>query len=223
MHRIEIRKGFTLVELLVGLMVTSIILSAVATLAFALSSASRASNDVVYTQTQVRFVTLRIVDLIRHGRMVCAQFGDTLVIWKTDYNQNNRIDINEVVYLEFDAADETLRLYEFSVPGNPCVLAVLGLPSGTAVLAELAKPATKQALIEECQAAGQVRETTILNGCRDLSFWLHESPPRTRRVTISFLLAEGGDERQYEIDAAMRVSAQHLLRGNPPELMSDDD
>ncbi len=60
------QRGFTLVELLVALMVTSIIFGAVATLAYAVGTAHDASDDTSQKQTYVRFATLRISELIRH-------------------------------------------------------------------------------------------------------------------------------------------------------------
>ena len=47
-------KGFTLVELLVALMVTSIILAAVATLAFAMGSVKDSTDDTSSKQAQLR-------------------------------------------------------------------------------------------------------------------------------------------------------------------------
>jgi len=227
MQRTRHTRAFTLAELMVGLMVTSIILSAVATLAFALSSATRASDDVIYTQTQVRAITPRILDLVRYSRMICAHFDNTLVIWRADGNSNDRIDVNEVVYLEYNGLEQTLKLWEFVLDSddNTDVLAALGLPAEPGVLAELAMAQTKTALIEGYSAANPscVREIAILRECSGVSFVLAPDPPRTRRVTVSFTLDENGIERHYEIDVVKGTSADHLLRGDPPKLVSDDD
>lgn len=227
MQRTRHTRAFTLAELMVGLMVTSIILSAVATLAFALSSATRASDDVVYTQTQVRAITPRILDLVRYSRMICARFDNTLVIWRADGNGNDRIDVNEVVYLEYDGSERILKLWEFVLDSedNTDVLTALGFPAESGVLAELAKAQTKTTLIEGYSAANppRVREIAILRECSEVSFVLAPDPPRTRAVTVSFTLDENGIERYYEIDAMRRTSAEHLLRGDPPELVADDD
>jgi len=65
-------KGFTLVELLVALVVTSIILAAVATLAYALGTVNDSSNDTAVKQAQLRYATLRISDLIKYSKLVYA-------------------------------------------------------------------------------------------------------------------------------------------------------
>jgi len=69
-------KGFTLVELMVvTLIVTGIIMSAIATLAFAFSSAYDATDDTDRKQAQVRYASLRISELIRHCKLICAVSG----------------------------------------------------------------------------------------------------------------------------------------------------
>ena len=223
MKMIRRRQAFTLVELMVGLMVTSIILSAVATLAFALSSASRASDDVTYAQTQLRSVTPRIHDLIRRSRMICAQFDDHLVIWRSYNNQDGQIHVNEIVYLEYDDPNDSLRLYEFTTSDNPTVLSALELPNGTPVLTELAKPQTKSTLIQKYLSAGSVRQGAILRNCRNVSFLVDQNPPRTKHLTVAFDLADNGGSHHYEIDATMRVSAAHLLSSDATNLVTDDD
>lgn len=215
--------AFTLVELLVGLIVTSIILSAVATLAFALSSATRASDNLIYTQTQLRSATPRILDTIRYSRMICAQFSGNLVFWRTDANQNDQIDVNELLYLEYDDPNDLLRLYEFDVQDDPSVLAALGLPLATPVVTELAKPATKTSLVNTFRGSGELRRGTILAGCQNVNFFLDQNPPRTRRLTISFDLVENDGTHRYELDAVMRVSAAHLLSADATGLVPDDD
>ena len=223
MTTIRYTRAFTLVELMVGLMVTSIILSAVATLAFALSSASRISEDVVYTQTRLRSVTPRILDLVRHSRMICAQFNGNLVFWRSGNNQDNQINVNEIVYLEYDSVGQSLTLSEFMSLDNPTVLDALELPSDTPVLAELARAQTKTTLIQKYLPAGRVRQGAILRECSNVSFLLDQSPPRTSHVTISFDLEEDGRDRHYEIDATMRVCAAHLLSSDGAGLIGDDD
>ena len=53
-----------------AMVITSIILGAVATLAYAMGVANDAGNDTTYKQAQVRYATLRISELIRNCRFV---------------------------------------------------------------------------------------------------------------------------------------------------------
>ena len=85
-------KGFTLVELLVALMVTSIVLTAVATLAYAVGRANDSSDDTAVKQAQLRYATLRISELIRHSKLVCTATANHIELWLADVNESAYID-----------------------------------------------------------------------------------------------------------------------------------
>ncbi|MCH7559430.1 MAG: prepilin-type N-terminal cleavage/methylation domain-containing protein, partial [Planctomycetes bacterium] len=80
------KKGFTLVELLVALVVTGIVLAAVATLAFAMGTANDVADDSSQKQAQVRYATLRISELIRHCKLICGTPGSDVAVWRADDN-----------------------------------------------------------------------------------------------------------------------------------------
>jgi len=216
-------KALTVIELLVGLLITSILLSAVATLAFAMSVGARDADDQIHTQAELRYTTLRISELIRTSRLLCAAPGKDLVLWAADDNHNNLIDVNEVVYLEYDDPNDSLSVREFTVANSPTVLAALGLPETAPVLTTLAQPQTKAALVHAYGPANQMRRITMLHGCRNAVFTADQNPPRTQRLMISFDVAENDSVHRYEIDAALRASAQHLLSSDGSALVSDDD
>lgn len=177
--------GFTLVELLVALMVVSIIFTAVATLAYALGAVNDATNDMAEKQAQVRFATLRISELIRHCKLICAAPGNDVVIWKADDDGDNEIDPNELVYVEAGENRDHIQLRGPNI--NPVVL----IPQCSNVQFRFDEPAL---------------------------------PPMKRKfVSISFDLVENGVARQYQISAALRGWAGHLLNEAGNTIVSDDD
>ncbi len=103
-------RGFTLVELLVALMVTSVILAAVASLAYAMGSASDITSDTAQKQAQVRYTTLRISELIRHCKLIYDIQGNDIVIWKSDDNADGNVDASELVYIETGVGGDYIRL-----------------------------------------------------------------------------------------------------------------
>ena len=113
-------KGFTLVELLVALMVTSIIFTAVATLAYALSSANDATDDTSLKQAQLRYATLRLSELIRHCKLIYDTPDNDIVVWKADKNVDDIVDSNELVYIETGQGRDYIQLREEDK--NPVVL-----------------------------------------------------------------------------------------------------
>ncbi len=202
------KKAFTLVELLITMVVTGILLSAVATLAFAMSSASRSSDDTILNEALLRQTRLRIGELIRTCKLICAAPGNDLAIWQADTNDDGQINVSELVYIERGAGLNTLQLCQFSIGQNDPV-----------ELSALASAATKADLVST-YAETHVR---LIPTCQNVQFGLDTAPPRTRRVTVSFDLGEEGAAHPYDVSVTLRAWAGHLLSADGTTLVSDDD
>lgn len=197
------RKGLTLVELLVALMVASIVLAAVATLAYAMGSAHDVTDDTSQKQAQVRYATLRIAELIRHCKLVCGTPGSDLAVWQADDNSDGQININELVYIERGADNDYLRLCEF--------------PSADTSVVNLGDI---EALATSSYSVSYV---PLIPQCSNVEFLFDVLPPNSKCVSISFELVENGTVRQYQINASLRGWAGHLLNADGDSLVSDDD
>jgi len=195
--------GFTLAELLVALVVSSLILTTVATLAFALSRANDATDDTSRKQAEVRFGTLRISELIRQCRLICGTPGGELAVWRADDNGDGQINVNELVYIERGTGKNYLRLCEFP-------------PSDTSVV-----PLTAVATLSP--SGYSVTRVTLIPQCSNVEFLVDVVPPRTKLVSISFDLAEDGAIHHYQINCAVRGWAGNLLNQTGDGLVGDDD
>lgn len=101
MFKIRNKKGFTLVELLVGLMVTGIVLTAAATLAYAMGTANDASDDTSRKQAQMRYATVRISELIKYSKRVHSASESEIVLWRADDDPNDgTVNDTEKVYIK---------------------------------------------------------------------------------------------------------------------------
>jgi len=194
--------GLTLVELLVSLVVCSIILAAVATLAFAMGRANAATGDQNLKQAQVRCATLRISELIRHCRLIAAAGSEDVRIWRSDENADGNINVNELVFLQAGPDGAYLRLCEFPAGDD-----------STVTLADVAglDPANYD-----------VRYVTIMTQCSNVQFLVDAPPPNTRFVAVVFDLEENGTSRRYQVAASIRTWAGHLL-DDSGSLAQDDD
>lgn len=199
--------GFTLVELLMALVVTSIVLAAVATLAYALGAANETSDDTSQKQAQVRYATLRISELIRHCKLICGAPGDDLAVWRADDNNNGEINPQELVYLETGPGRNHIKLLDF--PAAAWRVTLSSILGGTA----------KQELILICDE----RQTTLVPECSNVQIVLDSPSPWSKSVSVSFDLVENGIVRQYQISAALRGWAGHLLDTDGDSILSDDD
>jgi prepilin-type N-terminal cleavage/methylation domain-containing protein len=203
-------KAFTLVELMVGLMVTSIILSAVATLAFAMSRGSAVGSDYARTQAQIRRATVYLSDLIARCSLICAAPDNDLALWRNDDNGDGRINVRELVYLERGASCGSLRLCAFPSAD----------PAATRTLVDLASSSAKS----ELASLYEPSYTPLIPVCSEAQFlFLDAAPPATESLAIAFQFQEDGVVRPYEIVASLRGRAAHLLNATGAELVSTDD
>lgn len=212
MRRAKYKKGFTLVELMVALIVTGIILSAVATLAFAFSAVNDATDDTDRKQAELRYATLKISDLIRHCKLICSVTDGDLVIWRDDNVSGGENEINpeELVYIE--TSNDQIRILDF--PDCPSWLKTFQIQ-----LSWLQSSWIKTTLLGYCDEEYVV----VIPECSNVQFQFDASPPQSQFVNISFNLTENGIDRQYQIDNALRCWAGHLLNSAGTDLTSDDD
>lgn len=186
------RAGFTLAELLVALMVTAIVFTAVASLAYALGSANRSTEDLSKHQMALRCATVRISELVKHSVMAFTTPAGGIALWTGDDNDDGLINGSELVYIETDETGESLRLLDF--PGQSQSVTIGEIEAGTA----------KTDLINNTDE----RYMTILPQCSNVQLILD---PSGTFVNIMFDLTEAGVTSTYQISATLRCSADHLL------------
>jgi hypothetical protein len=172
---------------------------------------SIASNDTAVQQAQVRQATLRIGDLIGTCKLLCAAPGNDLVIWRTDDNADNQINVNELVYVERGNDCDFLRLCQFTSADNPAI-----------ALRDLALPATKS----QFQSNSNPRYTILVPQCKDVGFAFYPATPPLTQATclsISLTLAESAGDQHYEIVTALQGRAANLLNQTGDALVATDD
>ena len=206
MSETRCKKGFTLVELLVAMIVTGIVLSAVATLAFALGTATNSTEDVSTKQAQIRFTTLRIQELIRHSKLICSASNDDVALWRADENNDGNINIDELIYIETGPERDHLQLCEFPSSDS----SVINIASIGAISTDWWSA-----------YSSNVDYTQIVPQCSNVQFEFDVPPPESKSLTITFDIAENKIVHQYQITTVIRSWAGNLLdEGN---IVSDDD
>ncbi|MHC4158264.1 MAG: prepilin-type N-terminal cleavage/methylation domain-containing protein [Planctomycetota bacterium] len=202
------RKGFTLVELLVALVVASIVFTAVATLAYALGVANESTGDTSRKQAQLRYATLGISELIRNCKLICRTGGSDIAIWQEDDNSNGQININELVYIDAGTSRDHIRLYRCNDSSNPEV-----------TLSEIDSVGTSWWLgYYDSESYAE-----LITECSNVQFADDWPAPQTEFVSISFDIVENDVVRQCQINAALRGRAGHLLNAAGDAIVSDDD
>jgi prepilin-type N-terminal cleavage/methylation domain-containing protein len=199
--------GFTLIELLVALIVTSIVTTAVATLAYAMNAANDATDDTSRKQAQVRFAMVRISDLIRNCKLVCYASASEMAVWTGDTNGDEQINIDELAYVQAGSARNHLWLYTFAPTSSaPISLSSIG------------------ALVTNWWSAysSYMNYMPLVPACSNVTFYMDDSPPNSRLVSITFNIVENAVTCQHQINATLRGWAGNLLDASG-NIVSDDD
>lgn len=226
-HNAASRKdGFTLVELLMAMLVMSIILAAVATMASAMSNANRETKDMGEKQAQIRYTTMRLTELINNASLIVPVSNPRIgfCVW-TDSDEDGQPDGTELVYIEVDipiaktsaiyAADSTsyksigessIGMLEFTAQND--FFWINSIEIGTAR--------------SHCLSYGTSRYTTIIPECSDVQILVDID---RKFASLKFTVTEAGVDHQYEIAATRMCSADNYLN-DAGELVSpfvDDD
>lgn len=121
----RIRGGFTITELLLGIVISSMTLGALAALALAVgqeweNSQPKQWQNPSATPTRISAYqsTARLEYLIRNSRYLgwagvsSNNSGSAVFLWMGDYNGNGTMQLGEIALLEFDKAAGTLTKYQ---------------------------------------------------------------------------------------------------------------
>lgn len=197
--------GFTLAELLIALLVTSIVLAAIATLSFAIGSANDSTGDIAVKQAQIRFATVKIRDLIGNCKMICHLEENNFTIWRADDNADGCINLDELTYLGSDNDTNYIQILEFYNDNR--VLDIAGILPLSSGLGEY----------------GLYRSQKLIPECENVQLAVDATPPWSKFASISFDIEENGIMHHYEITAALRCWAGHLINDSGGFIFSDDD
>jgi len=202
--------------MLVGLTVSGIVLAAVATLAYAMSSANDSTDDTSRKQAQVRYTTMRISDLIRQCKLICFAGPDDFVVWRADDSpEDGQINSSELVCIEKGASSDHLQVCDFPVFDGMA-------PNVNLSLSDIRAYSTNWWLSHNLS----VRRTVLIPECSNVRLDvlpLDVSAVECRFVNISFDLFENGFSRQYEIIAYVRGWGGNLLNETGTDLVERDD
>ncbi|MHC4293268.1 MAG: PilW family protein [Planctomycetota bacterium] len=182
------RSGFTLVELLVAMLITSIVVSAVASLAFAFGNARDFAEKTSRQQSYIRFTTLKLSELLRHCKLVNCLSGETIVIWRADDNGDDKININELVFINRGSERNYIQLDEYS-------------DASIVDFGEVVVPNpvwTKSSI-------------SLIGNCANVEYNLDSAPPDTELVGIAFDVLEDSGIQHYQLSSKLRCKANYLL------------
>jgi prepilin-type N-terminal cleavage/methylation domain-containing protein len=157
---VRIRRGFTLLEVLVAMMIVAIVLTAAGTMAGALSGAKEANDQLSREVTTLLGVQTRLSDLVMRANEVTACEANRLVLWH-DADADGIAAPDGSEYTAIEASGTALRIYRFNAPANQELYSNCQL---TGVYGDELAPNTKWLKIEFTMTTEGVTQTYSING-----------------------------------------------------------
>lgn len=106
------RRGLALVELILGLTITTLVGAAISSMLFAVSRGSADENDLRALVARAKRVHASTTAALRGCRSILEATDTRVVVWSRDSDQDMAIDASELRVIEFVAETEELRWYE---------------------------------------------------------------------------------------------------------------
>jgi hypothetical protein len=120
------RRAFTAMELMLGMLVTSLIMTAIAGLMTAVghgwkqTTSTEASSNVItqsHTRMQKMLRASRQIGRTREGSLDgSSAYGAAVMLWAGDTNQDSLIQVSEVALIQHDTDAESIKLYAIEWP-----------------------------------------------------------------------------------------------------------
>ncbi len=211
------KKGFTLAELLVALLVSSIVLGAVGTLAFAMGTANKSLEEASRAQVYSRFSTLSLRDTLRYARQAFVTPDGYIALWKADDypdNPDGLINGSELIFFRVVAQELQLREFAFSNGEVAPVVTIAQIEDGTAY-SDLVQLASSNENVDN-------RQTLKLPDCSEVTFTIWD-PPANKYLNLTYKLTENGVATKYQVNTLVRCSADNLIDYVAGTIVQDDD
>ncbi len=105
------RRGLTLVELMLAVLLTALIGAATASMLAAVTYGTESSKDIRSLVARNKAVNARISAAVRGSMMVLDQGPGYLVLWTNDDNEDGQPSLREIRRLDFNAVGQTISSY----------------------------------------------------------------------------------------------------------------
>jgi prepilin-type N-terminal cleavage/methylation domain-containing protein len=177
--------GFTLIELVMGMLISGLILLAVATLSFAMGRGQEVTDLMMNNQAMIRAASVRIPELVHNGLAVWMANDGDLVIWTGDANDNRQIEASELAYLMINSSSKRIELMTCAGLDTPVTASQIVSGSAETTI----KASSFEVIIP------------LLKNCTNMQFLMQGY----KYVIVQFTLPAETGNRDYQICARVRA------------------
>ena len=197
--------GFTAVEVLLAMVVTSLVALTVTSVFMALSTAQQHCEDQYLYVQEARNTARYLQARLRKARLLTAADSSGMVLWAQDANANGLINVSELRVITYDAAARTLRESRVAFPDSLSADTRAALDV-TKTVASLSVPANVKLALQQDYAA-YYQEETLAGRIRGFSVQPDAAAPMTRLVKVRLTI--GSDQRSMTLYASASLRADY--------------
>ena len=204
------RKGFTLVEILLAVVITSVVGLCVVTVTGAMFSAIEASNDSYGCVQTGRVLTLRLSKAVRCAQLITdvSDDGTAMMIWESDDNGDREINLTELLIIRWNSQANQLvqETIEFPENWSQAVIDALNVnvPVSQATLGS-------SVLISYYGTYGEI--SPLADGITAFSIQTDVAPPMTEVLGVRMSIARKDQEMTTRRTATLRAGQVHRISG----------
>jgi len=192
--RLKFRRGLTMIELLIGLVITGLVMAALASITFAVAQGWTASDGTqnlqiqsqqVYTRVRYNLASALYIGLVNAGSLNgSATTPGCVVYWANDsVNADGKPEIGEMALIQHDAVNQVVTLYYCmpyaSMTGTQQTSAAGSISYATMTTSTW--PATFEAL-------SFVKKTVLGRNVKGATFASYWNTSTTQRPLVEFCL-----------------------------------
>jgi prepilin-type N-terminal cleavage/methylation domain-containing protein len=197
-------KGFTLLELLVAMSITTVVAVATAPVAVALSHAHSRSDVMTESIQSARAAMLSMEATIRRARLVTGADAERVVLWLGDAYEDKQINLDELVVIRYLPDGDTVEHLQVIFPeGMPAeTLSALNV---TRTLAQAGDPGAVLDLMSQTIYADYLSTRILATGVEDFQAVMDAAPPFSRIALLR--LTVGPPDQRIKLTDAARLRA----------------
>lgn len=196
------RGGFTLVEVLVALVITVMISSAIMVLGSAMSNAFSSSEYDSAEMAGLRKFIVDFEDSVKNARLVCKRSQDMVILWGEEQIADGKINPCELKIYRYYPSECKLKRITVQNTGVFATLPVSLLQINDTNFFTTLSSSTI------------LKEVTILKECYGVSFNADNAAPWSKNVSCRFSLDFRAGRQDFEIGENLSREPRYLLDNN---------
>jgi type II secretory pathway pseudopilin PulG len=118
LHRNDVRRALSLVELLLAMTITAMVAAAIAGMLGAVTAGVGSRRDNRTVMVLANAAESRLSSYIAPSRCLLSASGSDIVLWLNDRRESGTVHATEIRWLKFDSAAQTINVYYVTFPDD---------------------------------------------------------------------------------------------------------